>query len=98
MPKQKRYWLGGLVVGLGVAIILTLIISREIGRCYVSPDLPENLPSGLCIDAGLFAGLKLFFTMLPLAVVYFVGPIIVGTGIGLLYGKIKNRNKLTPNS
>ena len=77
---KKRYWLRGGISGL-IAVIVVILFIQITAR-----------PSGYEVD---FQGIYLVRLILIGFGVPLVGGFIVGSAIGWIYGKIKNRNKVS---
>jgi len=78
---QKRYWLRGGVTGLVLFCLVFVFMSlKNTGKISVSDAFSCSSGHGPCLVI-INYGLVFFF-------------ILVGSFLGWLYGKIKNRNKM----
>jgi hypothetical protein len=92
--KQKRYWLRGGLFGLVIGILYSFVLAysfslndffNQITYILFKVDFLNYLFFGSC------RGLSCLLTI-------FTGPLsfmVEGVVIGFLYGKIKNRNKIS---
>ncbi|OHA24032.1 MAG: hypothetical protein A3B11_01575 [Candidatus Taylorbacteria bacterium RIFCSPLOWO2_01_FULL_44_26] len=94
--KQKRYWLRGGVIFLSIYALLQIISmltelnNGSVAIIFYIINSPTWSVLSLFVNQNTYTALHSFFVIIPFsAVLYF----IVGSILGWIYGKIKNRNK-----
>lgn len=86
--KQKRYWVRGLGIGVVMSIIAIASYHFSLGPVLCADPMP-----GANLNDPSFGCKTDFQRSITHPLAFFVTPTLVGLFVGVVYGKVRNRQR-----